>query len=96
MYNGVGVPTQEGLRVMATSSPTNSFSNQNLRQFNFHHNRFQPHRDTCGFPQSPSIDIVDHHRKRKIQVKLPELEDKLSEQEYSEFEIAKILAGARN
>lgn len=94
MYNRVGISTPRGSGSNGYIQSNRFFLKPKSSQFNPHLNRSHPHRDTWGFIRKPKIDILDHNRRRKKHVKLLELEDKLSEQGYSESEIAEILAGA--
>lgn len=56
---------------------------------------FESGQGVGGVLRKPNKDILDHDRKRQIQLKLVVLEDKLADQGYTESEIAEKIDEAR-
>ncbi|XVF24565.1 hypothetical protein REPUB_Repub13aG0139100 [Reevesia pubescens] len=96
MYNGIGLTTPRG-------SGTNGYIQNNKFFVKPKTNRvtdatkpFEAGQGTAGLTtKKPNKDILDHDRKRQIELKLVILEDKLTEQGYTESEIADKLGEAR-
>lgn len=57
---------------------------------------FEGDQGTAGVSRKANKEILEHDRKRQIQLKLVILEDKLIDQGYTEAEIAEKLEEARN
>ncbi|CAK9153891.1 unnamed protein product [Ilex paraguariensis] len=53
------------------------------------------HDGTAGFTRKPNKDILDHDRKRKIELKLVTLEERLKDEGYPDAEIAEKVEDAR-
>ena len=96
MYNGIGLQTPRG-------SGTNGYVQANkflvrARTSNVvldGSKGFGPDQGTAGISKKPNKDILEHDRKRQIELKLVILEDKLSDQGYTDAEIAEKLEEAR-
>ncbi|XP_004497403.1 uncharacterized protein [Cicer arietinum] len=89
MYKGIGLQSQ---------TPRGSGSNGYLQS-----NKFKPKtwkvaenvKDTVGVTRNANKEIIEHNRKRQIQLKLFILEDKLIDQGYTDSEIAHKLQESR-
>ena len=96
MYNGIGLTTPRG-------SGTNGYIQSNKFFVKLKTNRvtdatkpFEAGQGTAGLStRTPNKDILEHDRKRQIELKLVILEDKLTEQGYTDSEIAEKLVVAR-
>lgn len=96
MYNGIGLQTARG-------SGTNGYVQTNkffVRPRNGGKpvsggKGFEDDQGTAGLSKKPNKDILEHDRKRQIHLKLAVLEDELSDQGFSDDEIAERLEEAR-
>ncbi|KZV19795.1 protein starmaker [Dorcoceras hygrometricum] len=96
MYNGIGLQTARG-------SGTNGYVQTNKFFIRSRTNKvvmdsskgFESGQGTAGVTRKPNKDILEHDRKRKIQLKLLVLEEKLIDQGYTDAEIAEKLDEAR-
>ncbi|GMI80189.1 hypothetical protein HRI_001688200 [Hibiscus trionum] len=93
MYNGIGLSTPR-------ESGTNGYIQSNKFFVRPKTNRVsdstRPFEGTAGLTtKKPNKEILEHDRKRQIELKLVILEDKLTEQGYTESEIADKLVEAR-
>ncbi|KAG5530771.1 hypothetical protein RHGRI_025670 [Rhododendron griersonianum] len=95
MYNGIGLQTPRG-------SGTNGYIQGNKFLVRPKSGRgvvdnkgFVEGQGTGGVSKKPNKDILEHDRKRQIELKLVVLEDKLVDQGYTDAEIAEKLAEAR-
>lgn len=96
MYNGIGLQTARG-------SGTNGYVQTNkffVRPRNGGKpvsggKGFADDQGTAGLSKKPNKDILEHDRKRQIHLKLAVLEDELSDQGFSDAEIAERLEEAR-
>lgn len=95
MYNGIGLQTPRG-------SGTNGYIQTNKFFVKLKTGRvaettkgFEGDQGTAGVSKKPNKDILEHDRKRQIELKLVVLEDKLTDQGYTEAEIAEKLQEAR-
>ncbi|KAK9503840.1 hypothetical protein O3M35_010312 [Rhynocoris fuscipes] len=86
MYNGIGLTTPRG-------SGTNGYVQRNWAlvkkskdKVNYKTEEDLDKIDSAGNKQ-PNIEILDHERKRKIEVKCIELEEVLEQQGYNQDEI---------
>ncbi|KAL8101705.1 uncharacterized protein LOC141684505 [Apium graveolens] len=86
MYNGTGLQTARG-------SGTNAYTQTN--KFTVKHKPFNSTQGTACVSKKPNKDILDHDRKRKIEVRLVELEEELIDQGFSEEEVKEKLDVAR-
>ncbi|XP_038637094.1 serine/arginine repetitive matrix protein 2-like [Scyliorhinus canicula] len=94
MYNGIGLPTPRG-------SGTNGYVQRNLSSVRHKKDRVDYKSEEelkkleSGLMKKPNQDILDHERKRKVELKCIELEDMMEEQGYSEEEIQQKVATFR-
>ncbi|KAL8499502.1 hypothetical protein ACS0TY_022449 [Phlomoides rotata] len=96
MYNGIGLQTPRG-------SGTNGYIQSNKFFVRPKTNKvvtdsskgFESGQGTAGVSRKANQDILDHDRKRQIQLKLLVLEEKLIDQGYTDAEIAEKLDDAR-
>merc|ERR1711862_1027167 len=86
MYNGIGLTTPRG-------SGTNGYVQRNLA-FISNFKEEQPFESTVDVKKSdalffkePNKEILEHEKKRKIEVKCFEMEEEMAEQGYTESEI---------
>lgn len=93
MYNGVGLQTPRG-------SGTNGYIQTNRffvrgRPVKSEPQEFQNGQGTGGVTRKANQEILEHDRKRQIQLKLTLLEDTLLETGYSDAEIMEQVEAAR-
>ncbi|XP_051119259.1 uncharacterized protein LOC127243335 [Andrographis paniculata] len=96
MYNGIGLQTPRG-------SGTNGYIQSNKFFVKSKTNKvvtdsskgFESGQGTAGVTRKPNKEILEHDRKRQIELKLLVLEDKLIDQGYTDAEIAEKLDEAR-
>ena len=94
MYNGVGIPTARG-------TGTNGYVQKNWshvkRKTNVDYRNEQKRVDAQGPPKAkkPNAEILEHERKRKVELRIAEFEDAMEEQGYSEAEIEKETSALR-
>ncbi|KAI3774303.1 hypothetical protein L1987_48853 [Smallanthus sonchifolius] len=96
MYNGIGLQTARG-------SGTNGYIQSNKFFVKPKTNRvstgnsggYEAGQGIAGVSRKPNNEILEHDRKRQIQLKLVVLEDKLVDQGYTDDEIAEKLNEAR-
>lgn len=95
MYNGIGLQTPRG-------SGTNGYIQANKFFVKPKSGKvvdtkgFEAGQGTAGVTKKANKDILEHDRKRQIELKLVEFEDKLTEQGYTDAEIVLKLDEARN
>lgn len=92
MYNGIGLQTPRG-------SGTNGYIQTNKffvrpKNLKVETKEFQSGQGTAGVKKA-NKDILEHDRKREIELKLVILEDALTEQGYTEDEILEKVEEAR-
>ncbi|MCL7022563.1 hypothetical protein MKW94_018855 [Papaver nudicaule] len=93
MYNGIGLETPRG-------SGTNGYTQTNKfpvrpNPMKAERKDFERNQGTGGGVKRANKDILEHDRKRQIELKLIVLEDKLIEQGYTDDEISMKLNEAR-
>lgn len=93
MYNGIGLQTARG-------SGTNGYVQSNKfllrhRQQKVEHKEFMEGEGTGGISRKPNRELLEHDRKRQIELKLLELEETLLDQGYDDDEIQERIADAR-
>ena len=94
MYNGIGVQTARG-------TGTNGYVQRNLSFVRSHKDKVQYKTEEdikkaeAAFRREPNQGILDHERKRKLEVKCLELEELLIEQGYKDAEVAEKVAAYR-
>lgn len=95
MYNGIGLATPRG-------TGTNGYVQKNWshvkRKSNVDYRNEQKRVDAMGPPKArkPNQEILEHERKRKVELRIAEFEDAMEEQGYSEEEIARETAALRD
>ncbi|KAI8903868.1 Srrm2 protein [Gorgonomyces haynaldii] len=80
MYNGIGLQTARG-------SGTNGYVQRNLSSIKpkqFHRN---PNYDRPPTKREPDPEIIEHEKKRRVEIQVLELQDQLEEEGLSENEI---------
>ncbi|KAK6189914.1 hypothetical protein SNE40_001882 [Patella caerulea] len=86
MYNGIGLETARG-------SGTNGYVTRNLSFIKKHRDRvdYKSEEEVKKLEQSlvkqPNLDILQHERKRKVELKCMEMQELMEEQGYSKEEI---------
>ena len=94
MYNGIGLTTPRG-------TGTNGYVQRNWshvkRKSNVEYRNEQKRVDAMGPPKArkPNKEILEHERKRKVELRIAEFEDAMEEQGYSEEEIERETAALR-
>ncbi|KAK3028865.1 hypothetical protein RJ639_038550 [Escallonia herrerae] len=98
MNNGIGLQTSRG-------SGTNGYVQSNKFFVRLKSNnvlvdgrqgkRIVPGQGTAGLIRKPNREILEHDRRRQIQLKLVVLEDKLVDQGYADAEVSQRLDEAR-
>lgn len=95
MYNGIGLQTPRGSGTNGYIQTNKFFVKPKTGRVAETTRGFEGDQGTAGVTRKPNKDILEHDRKRQIELKLVVLEDKLTDQGYSEAEIAEKLAEAR-
>ncbi|KAM5127003.1 serine/arginine repetitive matrix protein 2, partial [Mantella aurantiaca] len=94
MYNGIGLPTPRG-------SGTNGYVQRNLSSVRHKKDRtdYKSEEELKKLEsllvKKPNQEILDHERKRKVELKCLELEEMMEEQGYGEVEIQEKVATFR-
>ena len=94
MYNGIGLATPRG-------TGTNGYVQKNWshvkRKSNVDYRNEQKRVDSMGPPKArkPNKEILEHERKRKVELRIAEFEEAMEEQGYSEEEIERETAALR-
>ncbi|KAK1411900.1 hypothetical protein QVD17_32746 [Tagetes erecta] len=88
MYNGIGLQTTRG-------SGTNGYTQSNKFVIKPKTKTVLTENSISGVSRKRNKDIIEHDRKRQIELKLVVLEDKLVEQGYSDDEVAEKVNEAR-
>ncbi|XP_022742542.1 serine/arginine repetitive matrix protein 2-like [Durio zibethinus] len=96
MYNGIGLTTARGSGTNGYIQSNKFFVKPKTNRVTDATRPFEADQGTAGLTtKKPNKDILEHDRKRQIELKLVILEDKLTEQGYTESEIADKLFEAR-
>ncbi|KAE8724290.1 acetylglutamate kinase [Hibiscus syriacus] len=96
MYNGIGLTTPRGSGTNGYIQSNKFFVKPKTNRVTDSTGRFDADQVTAGLTaKKPNKEILEHDRKRQIEVKILILEDKLTEQGYTESEIADKIAEAR-
>ncbi|KAK4788027.1 hypothetical protein SAY86_019346 [Trapa natans] len=95
MYNGIGLQTPRGSGTNGYIQTNKFFVKPKTGRVTENTKGFEGDQGTAGVSKKPNKDILEHDRKRQIELRLVVLEDKLTDQGYSEAEIAEKLAEAR-
>ena len=95
MYNGIGLQTPRGSGTNGYTQTNKFFVRPKTGKVAHDTKGFEGDQGTGGISKKPNKDILEHDRKRQIQLKLVVLEDKLIEQGYTDAEIEEKLQEAR-
>lgn len=95
MYNGIGLQTPRGSGTNGYIQSNKFFVRPKTTKVSDNTKGFEADQGTAGVTRKPNKEILDHDRKRQIQLKLVILEDKLTDQGYTDSEIAEKLEEAR-
>ena len=96
MYNGIGLQTPRGSGTNGYIQSNKFFVKPKVSKVTENTKGFEADQGTAGVTRKPNKEILEHDRKRQIQLKLVILEDKLIDQGYTDAEIAEKLEEARN
>jgi serine/arginine repetitive matrix protein 2 len=96
MYNGIGLQTPRGSGTNGYIQSNKFFVKPRTSKVAENMKGFEGDQGTAGVSRKANKDILEHDRKRQIQLKLVILEDKLIDQGYTDAEIAEKLDEARN
>lgn len=96
MYNGIGLQTPRGSGTNGYIQSNKFFVRPKLSKIAENTKGFDEDQGTAGVTRKANKEILEHDRKRQIQLKLVILEDKLIDQGYTESEIAEKLEEARS
>ena len=96
MYNGIGLQTPRGSGTNGYIQSNKFFVRPKSGKVAYDSGRgFEDDQGTAGVTKKPNKEILEHDRKRQIQLKLVVLEDKLIDQGYTDAEIAEKLEETR-
>ncbi|OMO55364.1 mRNA splicing factor, Cwf21 [Corchorus capsularis] len=96
MYNGIGLTTARGSGTNGYVQTNKFFVRPKTNRVTDSTRPFEDGQGTAGLStRKPNKDILEHDRKRQIEVQLVILEDKLTEQGFTDSEIADKLAETR-
>ena len=95
MYNGIGLQTPRGSGTNGYIQGNKFFVKAKTNKIAENTKGFEADQGTAGVTRKPNKEILEHDRKRQIQLKLVILEDKLIDQGYTDSEIADKLDEAR-
>ncbi|CAJ2651183.1 pre-mRNA-splicing factor cwc-21-like [Trifolium pratense] len=96
MYNGIGLQTPRGSGTNGYIQSNKFFVKPRTSKVAENTKGFEGDQGTAGVSRKANKEILEHDRKRQIQLKLVILEDKLIDQGYTDAEIAEKLEEARN
>ena len=88
MYNGIGLQTPRGSGTNGYIQSNKFFVKPKISKVAENTKGFEADQGTAGVSRKPNKEILEHDRKRQIQLKLTILEDKLIDQGYTDAEIA--------
>ena len=95
MYNGIGLQTPRGSGTNGYIQSNKFFVKPKISKVADNTRGFEEDQGTAGLSRKPNKEILEHDRKRQIQLKLVILEDKLIDQGYTDAEISEKLEKAR-
>jgi len=95
MYNGIGLQTPRGSGTNGYIQSNKFFVKPKISKVADNTKGFEEDQGTAGLSRKPNKEILEHDRKRQIQLKLVILEDKLIDQGYTDAEIAEKLEVVR-
>ncbi|CAJ2651096.1 unnamed protein product [Trifolium pratense] len=96
MYNGIGLQTPRGSGTNDYIQSNKFFVKPRTSKVAENMKGFEGDQGTAGVSRKANKEILEHDRKRQIQLKLVILEDKLIDQGYTDAEIAEKLEEVRN
>lgn len=96
MYNGIGLQTARGSGTNGYVQTNKFFVRPKAGRVADNSRGFENDQGTAGVTKKANKDILEHDRKRQIELKLVVLEDKLVDQGYTVAEIAEKLEEARS
>ncbi|MFQ6644130.1 hypothetical protein Gotur_018684, partial [Gossypium turneri] len=95
-HNGIGLNTPRGSGTNGYIQGNKFFVKPKTNRVTHSTKPFEADQGTAGLTtRKPNKEILEHDRKRQIELKLVILEEKLAEQDYTESEIADNLVEAR-
>ncbi|XP_050213803.1 uncharacterized protein LOC126665136 [Mercurialis annua] len=95
MYNGIGLQTPRGSGTNGYIQTNKFFVKPKTGKVAHDIRGFEGDQGTAGISKKPNKEILEHDRKRQIELKLVVLEDKLIEQGYTDAEIQEKVDEAR-
>lgn len=95
MYNGIGLQTARGSGTNGYIQTNKFFVRSKTNKVATEGKGFDPGQGIAGVTRKANKEILEHDRKRQIQLKLVVLEDKLTDQGYTDAEISEKLDEAR-
>lgn len=95
MYNGIGLQTPRGSGTNGHIQTNKFFVRPKTGKVSENTRGFEEDQGTAGVSKKPNKDILEHDRKRQIDLKLAILEDKLIDQGYTADEISEKLKEVR-
>ena len=95
MYNGIGLQTPRGSGTNGYIQTNKFFVKPKVGKVTENTKGFEADQGTAGVTRKANKEILEHDRKRQIEIKLVVLEDKLIDQGYTDAEIAEKLDEAR-
>lgn len=95
MYNGIGLQTPRGSGTNGYIQGNKFFIRPRTGKIAENTKGFESNQGTGGVTRKPNKDILEHDRKRQIELKLVVLQDTLMDQGYTDAEIAEKLDEAR-
>lgn len=95
MYNGIGLQTPRGSGTNGYIQTNKFFIKSKTGKADGNSRGFEGDQGMAGVSKKANRDILEHDRKRQIELKLVVLEDKLTDQGFTDDEIAEKVAEAR-
>jgi serine/arginine repetitive matrix protein 2 len=95
MYNGIGLQTPRGSGTNGYIQNNKFFIKSRTGRVAENTKGFEENQGTAGVSRKPNREILEHDRKRQIELKLVVLEDTLADQGFTDAEIADKLEEAR-
>ncbi|KAJ7966075.1 Serine/arginine repetitive matrix protein 2 [Quillaja saponaria] len=95
MYNGIGLQTPRGSGTNGYIQSNKFFVKAKTGKVAETTRGYEADQGTAGVTKKPNKDVLEHDRKRQVELKLVILEDKLIDQGYTDSEIAEKLQEAR-
>ncbi|KAM5569860.1 hypothetical protein ABKV19_017062 [Rosa sericea] len=95
MYNGIGLQTPRGSGTNGNIQTNKFFIRSKTGKVAENSRGFEGDQGMAGVTKKANRDILEHDRKRQIELKLVVLEENLSDQGFTEAEIGEKVAEAR-